>query len=117
MQFSQGSNAILARFLCRNQAYMSPMKPDLFMRIKQGRSAMTHQKFNAPIAPSALLVSTLSDTIAPIANIIASALISLSERLAKSGKDRPAHTAAVPAPHVAMVMVPGKFVTEPFLRR
>jgi hypothetical protein len=82
-----------------------------------GRFAMTVQKFDAPIAPNTLLISTLSDTIAPIANIIASALISLFRRFAKRRDDGLANSAAFPAPHVALVTVPGNFVTGPFTRR
>jgi hypothetical protein len=64
---------------------------------------MTVLKFDTPIAPSTLLISTLSDTIAPIANIIASALISLSRRFAKRRGNGLANSAAIPAPHVALV--------------
>ncbi|MBT3536785.1 MAG: hypothetical protein HN478_23085 [Rhodospirillaceae bacterium] len=93
---------------------------------------MTVQKFHtaahapiAPASPNALLVSALSDIVAPITNTAASALISLAARLSKRQSDKPVKPTApqmphlVPhlAPHVAMVMVPGKFVTEPFTHR
>ncbi len=78
---------------------------------------MTVQKFNAPIAPGTLLVSAMSDIIAPFANAFASTLISLAQRITRRPEDSPVKPAAIPAPHVAMVMVPGNFVTQPFLRR
>ncbi len=79
---------------------------------------MTAEKFNAAAsAPSALLVSALSETIAPIAVAAANAVISLSSRLGKRQPRQAIKPGPLHAPHVAMVMVPGNFVTEPFLRR
>lgn len=117
MQKSQGSNANLARFPEHVQDYMNAVKHEIAQAHYIGRSAMNVQNFNAPAAPGTPLVSALSETIAPIANIIAAALISLSKRFANRRDDRPSGAAVVPAPHVAMVMVPGNYVTEPFLRR
>ena len=78
---------------------------------------MTVRKIDTPIVPSTLMISTMSEIIAPIVNIIASALISFSRRFAKRRDDGLANSAAIPAPHVALVMVPGNFVTGPFTRR
>lgn len=116
MHFTQSCIANLTHFAAKIQDYMTAVRYEFVHARDIGIIAMTVQKFNAPAAPNTVLVSVLSEIVAPVANVFASALITLFNRLAKWRESKPAQAVAFPAPHVAMVMVPGKFVTEPFTR-
>ena len=78
---------------------------------------MTSQHDITPATPYSGLVVIIGDVIAPAATIIASALISAFTHLAKLGKYPERTPSTALAPHVAMVMVPGDFLTGPFIKR
>ncbi len=78
---------------------------------------MTTQTNITTSAPHSALVMVISEIVAPVATIIASALISAFNQFSKPGKRRERLLSNAPAPHVAMVMVPGNFLTGPFLKR
>ncbi len=82
---------------------------------------MKAQRTNSSAAPEAMFVSTLSEIIAPIAHAVASAVSAAVDYAitwhTRRREDRAVKGLAGPAPHVALVMVPGQFVTAPFMRR
>lgn len=117
MQFTQTSPAKMSYSLPGRDAYTGLVKRG-FTHARIGSFAMIVQKFDTP---NTVLVSIISDIIAPLVNAATTALISLSTRLNRQYSNRPAHANSKPlplqAPHVALVMVPGNYVTEPFSHR
>jgi hypothetical protein len=89
---------------------------DRLAHAHKGRFAMNIQPNNTSMAPHSMLVSAIGDVIAPIAYAISTALVSAFSRFKKQAETGPAKPAGIHAPHVAMVMVPGDFVTGPFRR-
>jgi len=78
---------------------------------------MTTQNNFTTVAPYTGLASVIVEIISPAVNFIVAGLISAFTFLVNINK-RPKRTPlTVPAPHVAMVMVPGNFVTGPFTHR
>jgi hypothetical protein len=81
---------------------------------------MTGQnKYNA-VAPHSSVVLTISEILSPVVLMMVNSLFRLSQMLrrnpAVSGKLANAASASDIAPHVALVMVPGNYVTAPFRR-
>jgi|SaaInl4_135m_RNA_FD_contig_21_1048670_length_271_multi_3_in_0_out_0_1 hypothetical protein len=68
-----------------------------------------------PAAPFSPLVTVIGEIIAPVVAAIAGGLISTFVFLAKISKRRERIPSTSPAPHVAMVMIPGNFMTGPFI--
>ena len=78
---------------------------------------MTTQDNFTTTAPYAGVSNAIVEIISPAVNFMAAGLMSAFTFVAKYNK-RPKHTpSSAPAPHVAMVMVPGNFVTGPFTHR
>ena len=115
------SVANLTHSLVRNRAYMCAII-DPSTHVHKGRIAMNTNLNTTTMAPHSVLVSTVSDLIAPIVYVISAAVVSVFSRAKRSDKNKGVvsmasqapYVAPHVAPHVAMVMVPGKFVTEPF---
>ena len=78
---------------------------------------MTNQHYITPATPHFGLVVIIGEVIAPAATIITTALISVFTHLTKRGKRQERTPSTALAPHVAMVMVPGNFLTGPFIKR
>ena len=83
---------------------------------------MSHTTQNAAMAPYSGLVILIGEIIAPVVTLIANLLISVVGKLTAPRKSsKLQHGAArsnwTPAPHVAMVLVPGNFMTGPFTHR
>ncbi len=78
---------------------------------------MNVQPNTVSLAPHSVLVSSLSDIIAPIAIAMSTAIVAAFSRAKRLGQSGPAKPVGIHAPHVAMVMVPGNFVTGPFTHR
>lgn len=78
---------------------------------------MTNKLNMTSAAPYSGLVSVISDIIAPIANSFATALISAASKLSQKSENKMVKPAGIHAPHVAMVLVPGNFMTGPFINR
>ncbi|MBT7666723.1 MAG: hypothetical protein HN608_17530 [Rhodospirillaceae bacterium] len=110
------SIANLTRFTVKFRAYMSAII-DRSTHAHKGSFAMNTNLNNTSMAPHSVLVSIVNDLIAPIAFVISTAIVALLFRHKKAGNETTMKLAATQAPHVAMVMVPGNFVTEPFSHR
>ena len=72
------------------------------------------------VAPYSGIAATISEIISPVVISIANGLIYVSGKAAKMvarKQERNVQSHVVSAPHVAMIMVPGNFVTDAFTRR
>ena len=70
------------------------------------------------VAPQFTVVAAISEIIAPVVVSIANGLIVVASKIAESAKRSDVvSTQKMPAPHVAMITVPGNFVTDAFSRR
>ncbi len=78
---------------------------------------MTSEPNNTSLALHFGLVATLSDVIAPLVNSIASGIVFVISKFSKPKANKKSKPAGIHAPHAAMVLVPGNFVTEPFINR
>ena len=78
---------------------------------------MNVQPNNTSMAPHSVLVSALGDIIAPIAHAISSVMVATFSQTERRGENGLVKPEAIHAPHVALVMVPGNFVTDPFTHR
>jgi len=78
---------------------------------------MTTQNNFTTIAPYTGLAGVIVEIISPAVNSMTMGLISAFAFLKKISKRSKTTPSNVPAPHVAMVMVPGNFVTGPFTQR
>ena len=78
---------------------------------------MTTQNNFTTVAPYVGVTGVIVEIISPAVNFMVTGLISAFTFLVNFNK-RPNRTpSTVPAPHVAMVMIPGNFVTGPFTHR
>jgi len=69
------------------------------------------------VAPYSGMVVTISEIISPVVLSIVNGLIYLASTITALKTRKQVKNAQVPAPHVAMIMVPGSFVTDAFTRR
>ena len=69
------------------------------------------------VAPYSGIAATISEIISPVAISIANGLVYLTGRIAAFTARKAEKSMHAPAPHVAMIMVPGNFVTDAFTRR
>jgi len=81
---------------------------------------MTRQTYSQLPEPHSNLISALSDIISPLVfsltNGVVFLLSGLTRRRQKESSPQPL-SRPHSAPHVAMVMVPGNFMTGPFIKR
>jgi hypothetical protein len=69
------------------------------------------------VAPYSGIAATISEIISPVVISLANGLVYLAGKLVSTSKRKQVINVQVPAPHVAMIMVPGNFVTDAFTRR
>ena len=78
---------------------------------------MATQNNFTTVAPYVGVTGVIVEIISPAVNFVVAGLISAFTFLTKISKRSKRTPSNVPAPHVAMVMVPGDFVTGPFTHR
>jgi hypothetical protein len=69
------------------------------------------------VAPYSGMAATISEIISPVALSIANGLIWATNKVVALSERKQVVNTQSPAPHVAMIMVPGNFVTDAFNRR
>jgi len=78
---------------------------------------MTDQNNFTPVAPYAGLAAVVVEIISPVVSFMASGVVLAFTKLANLRKHSERMPSNAPAPHVAMVLVPGNFMTGPFTYR
>jgi hypothetical protein len=116
MQFLHINTAKITQYTDQKQAYMNFRTYGLTHE-QTGENAMTNNLHMTSAAPYSGLVSVISDTISPIANVVATAVIFVATKFSQKSENKVVKPAGIHAPHVAMVMVPGNFMTGPFTNR
>jgi len=78
---------------------------------------MSGTNYNVTTAPYSGLVMIIGEIIAPMVSAFTSLLLAGVAKLTAPSAPKNVRTHSAPAPHVAMVLVPGNFMAGPFTYR